>query len=222
MVAIKREGALIIVEGVDGSGKSTQMELIGKWLGSNGFSIVFTDWKSSRELKPLFRKVWRNDIYINPYVFSLLHAADFYQRVTNIIIPALKIGQIVLCDRYYYTPLVRDVARGMDPEWVKDLYSNAPAPDLAFYFDVPPEIALQRKGAKPKYYESGTDIGLGNDRWENFKVFETKQIELYRELAADKSNNLTRIDGTGSIPLVSPRTRKIVKEFLKKKYNVVI
>jgi len=220
MEEFKREGALIIVEGVDGSGKSTQMELVGKWLESNGFSIAYTDWKSSRELKPLFKKMWRNDIYINPYVFSLLHAADFYQRGKKIIIPALKIGQIVLCDRYYYTPLVRDVARGMNPEWVKELYKNAPAPDLAFYFDVPPEIALQRAGAKPKYYESGTDLGLGDDRRENFKLFETKQIELYRAIAADKSNNLTRIDGTGPIPLVSPKTRELVKEFFKKKYKV--
>ena len=222
MEDFKREGALIIVEGVDGSGKTTQMELIGKWLESNGFSVVYTDWKSSRELKPLFKKMWRNEIYINPYVFSLLHAADFYQRVRKIIIPALKIGQIVLCDRYFYTPLVRDVARGIDPKLVKELYGNAPEPDLALYFDVPPEIALKRKGAMPKYYESGSDLSLGGDRWENFKMFETKQIELYRALARDKNNILTKIDGKGPIPLVSPNTRKLVKEFIKKRYDITL
>ncbi len=216
----ERNGALIIVEGVDGSGKSTQLQLIGRWLESQGFSTVFTDWKSSLQLKPMFKKIWREDIRINPYVFSYSLAADFYQRMEKIVIPALKIGQIVLCDRWAFTGIVRDTTRGLDRETVENIYKYAIKPDVALYYDVPPEVAVKRKTNIPRYYESGTDLGLPYDRMKNFEVFESKQIETYRKLAAD--GFITLVDGNGPIPLVSPKSRNVVKNLFKKRFGVII
>jgi len=216
--SFERNGALIIVEGVDGSGKSTQLQLIGKWLESKGFSVVFTEWKSSVELVPLFKKIWRGEIRINPYVFSYLHAADFYQRMEKIVIPALKIGQIVLADRWVYTAIVRDSTRGIKREEVENIYRYAIKPDIALYFDVPPEVSVKRKTNIPKYYESGSDLGLPYDRHKNFELFEREQINVYRKLAEE--GEITLVDGTGPIPLVSPKARNIVKNFFKKRFGV--
>jgi len=216
----ERNGALIVVEGVDGSGKSTQAQLIGKWLESQGFSTVFTEWKSAPQLQPLFKKIWKEDIRINPYTFSYALAADFYQRMEKIVIPALKIGQIVIADRWVYTAIVRDTARGIDRKDVENIYRYAIKPDVALYFDVPPEVAVKRKTNIPRYYESGSDLGLPYDRQKNFEIFESKQIATYRKLANEGAISL--VDGNGPIPLVSPKARNIVKNLFKKRFGVII
>jgi len=214
----QRNGALIIVEGVDGSGKTTQAQLIGKWLESQGFSIVFTEWKSAIQLKPMFKEIWKKDIKINPYVFCYALAADFYQRMEKIVIPALKIGQIVISDRWVFTGIVRDTSRGLDRETVENVYKYAIKPDIALYYDVPPEVAIKRKTNVPRYYESGSDLGLPYDRQKNFEVFESKQIETYRKLASE--GLITLVDGNAPINIVSPKSRNIVKNLFKKKFGV--
>ncbi len=216
----ERNGALIIVEGVDGSGKSTQAQLIGKWLDSQGFSTVFTEWKSALQLKPMFKKIWKEDIRINPYVFSYALAADFYQRMEKIVIPALKIGQIVISDRWAFTGIIRDTSRGLDRETVENIYRYAIKPDVALYYDVPPEVAVKRKTNVPRYYESGSDLGLPYDRQKNFEVFESKQIETYRKLAGE--GLITLVDGNAPITLVSPKSRNVVKNLFKKRFGVII
>ncbi|NCN65621.1 MAG: dTMP kinase [Candidatus Altiarchaeum hamiconexum] len=216
----QRNGALIIVEGVDGSGKSTQVQLIGRWLESQGFSTVFTEWKSALQLKPMFKKIWKEDIRINPYVFSYALAADFYQRMEKIVIPALKIGQIVISDRWAFTGIIRDTSRGLDRETVENIYQYAIKPDVALYYDVPPEVAVKRKTNVPRYYESGSDLGLPYDRQKNFEVFEGKQIETYRKLAGE--GLITLVDGNAPITLVSPKSRNIVKNLFKKRFGVII
>jgi len=216
----ERNGALIVVEGVDGSGKSTQAQLIGKWLESQGFSTVFTEWKSAPQLQPLFKKIWKEDIRINPYTFSYALAADFYQRMEKIVIPALKIGQIVISDRWSFTGIVRDTSRGLPREDVENIYRYAIKPDVALYFDVPPEVAVKRKTNIPRYYESGSDLGLPYDRQKNFEIFESKQIATYRKLANEGAISL--VDGNGPIPLVSPKARNIVKNLFKKRFGVII
>ncbi|PKP57948.1 MAG: dTMP kinase [Candidatus Altiarchaeales archaeon HGW-Altiarchaeales-1] len=216
----ERNGALIIVEGVDGSGKSTQAQLIGKWLDSQGFSTVFTEWKSALQLRPMFKKIWKEDIRINPYVFSYALAADFYQRMEKIVIPALKIGQIVISDRWAFTGIIRDTSRGLDRETVENIYRYAIKPDVALYYDVPPEVAVKRKTNVPRYYESGSDLGLPYDRQKNFEVFESKQIETYRKLAGE--GLITLVDGNAPITLVSPKSRNVVKNLFKKRFGVII
>lgn len=173
-------GKLIVVEGVDGSGKSTQLNLLRNWLESRGHNVIFTEWNSSKLISKTIKQAKRNNSLI-PVTFSILHATDFADRLENIIIPALKAGLIVLADRYCFTAFARDVARGVDKEWVRNLYGFTIRPDGAFYFQVPVEISLQRiaNSRLPGFYESGMDIGLSSDPKESFQIFQSMIINEY-------------------------------------------
>src|SRR3989338_902326 len=136
-------GKLIIVEGIDGSGKSTQIALLKKWLESQGLAAFFTEWNSSELVKETTKEGKKKNL-LTPTTFSLLHATDFADRLNYQIIPPLKAGMIVLADRYAYTAFARDVVRGVHPQWVRDLYSFSVKPDISFYFDVPINVAFER------------------------------------------------------------------------------
>jgi dTMP kinase len=179
-------GKLLVVEGVDGSGKSTQLELLRNWLTSKGHSVIFTEWNSSLLISKTIKQAKRSNSLI-PTTFSLLHATDFADRLENIIIPALKAGLIVLADRYCFTAFARDVARGVDADWVRSLYGFAIRPDGAFYFQVPVEVSLARiaNSRQPGYYESGMDIGLSNDPMESFQIFQTRVIQEYEKMVPE-------------------------------------
>src|SRR5438128_3928389 len=129
-------GRLIAVEGIDGSGKSTQLLLLERWLIAQGYRVHFTEWNSSLLVRRSMKRGKKKDL-LTPTTFSLLHAVDFADRLTYQIVPPLKAGMIVLADRYVYTAFSRDVARGVHPAWVRSVYSFAPRPDLALYFRVP-------------------------------------------------------------------------------------
>ncbi|MFN2431893.1 MAG: dTMP kinase [Gemmatimonadota bacterium] len=171
----------MIVEGIDGSGKSTQLVLLQRWLQARGFRTFFTEWNSSPLVKSATRMGKKKDL-LTPTTFSLLHATDFADRLYYKILPALKAGMVVLADRYAYTAFGRDVARGVSPQWVRSLYSFAVRPDAAFYFRVPVETSLERllRGrTKIKYHEAGMDLGLSDDVLESFKLFQGRIIEEY-------------------------------------------
>ncbi|MCY4109693.1 MAG: hypothetical protein OXG11_11770, partial [Chloroflexi bacterium] len=136
-------GKLFVVEGIDGSGKSTQIDLLHKWLVSQGYLVVFTEWNSSPIVRRTTRRGKRRRL-LTPLSFSLIHACDFANRVNDQILPALRAGAIVLADRYVYTAYARDGARGMSSQWLRRLYSFAPEPTMAFYFDVPLDEAIRR------------------------------------------------------------------------------
>src|SRR5512141_1591655 len=158
-------GKLIVVEGIDGSGKSTQAQLLKKWLSSSGVTVFFTEWNSSSLVKAA-TKTGKKKNLLTPTTFSLLHATDFADRLLYKIIPPLKAGLIVLADRYCYTAFARDVARGVDRQWVRDLYGFAVKPDLSLYFRVPIEVSLDRlmaRRVKLKYYEAGMDMGFSRE-----------------------------------------------------------
>lgn len=176
-------GKLIVVEGVDGSGKSTQLALLRNWLESEGHSVIFTEWNSSRLISKTIKQAKRANTLI-PVTFSILHATDFADRLENIIIPALKAGLIVLADRYCYTAFARDVARGVDQEWVRNLYGFAIRPDGAFYFQLPVEVSLSRIAAQraPGFYEAGMDLGLSRDPQESFRLFQSMIINEYDKM----------------------------------------
>ena len=129
-------GKLIVVEGIDGSGKSTQINLLYKWLSGHKKAVYFSEWNSSELVKSTTR-LGKNEKMFTPTTFSLLQATDFADRWENILLPLLKAGVIVLADRYAFTGFARDVARGVDRDWVRNLYSFAPQPDLVMYFQVP-------------------------------------------------------------------------------------
>ena len=150
-----------MVEGIDGSGKTTQLALLAKWLSAAGHPVFVTEWNSSALVKAA-TKTGKKKNALTPMTFSLLHATDFADRLLYNIIPPLKAGMIVLADRYAYTAFARDAARGVDRRWVRELYSFAVQPDLAVYFRVPIEVSIDRllaRRVKLKFYEAGMDMG---------------------------------------------------------------
>ncbi len=136
-------GKLIVVEGIDGSGKSTQLHLLEKWLKSKGLLVFMTEWNSSAVVKEITSK-GKKKALLTPTTFSLLHATDFADRYERNIFPLLRAGYFVLADRYVYTAYARDVVRGCSPLWVRKVYGFAAKPDIVFYFQVPVDTAVNR------------------------------------------------------------------------------
>jgi len=224
-------GRLIIVEGIDGSGKSTQLELLQKWLLNSKYRVFFTEWNSSALVNETIKRGKKKNL-LTPTTFSLLHATDFADRLAHLILPPLKSGMIVCADRYAYTAFARDVIRGVHPEWVRSLYGFAVKPNIGFYFKVPIEVSLKRilnGRIELKFHEAGMDLGLSNDPRESFRLFQTRVLEEYDKIAAEFG--LTVIDATLSIRRQQKIIREIVKEqlhdyvptpYLQKKENVYV
>jgi dTMP kinase len=207
-------GRLIIVEGIDGSGKSTQLDLLRKWLVNLGYLVVFSEWNSSPIVKGTTRRGKRERL-LSPMSFSLIHAADFASRTYAQILPALQAGAIVLADRYVYTAFARDAARGVSRTWLRRLYSFAVPPTLAFYFDVPLDEAVRRiVVGRPdlKYYEAGLDLGLDGDQYESFRKFQHLIRCEYDALVEEFG--LIRIDATQPLVEQQQRMRALVRPHL--------
>ena len=210
----KYPGRLIIVEGIDGSGKSTQIDLLGKWLTSLGYVTVFTEWNSSPIVR-LTTKRGKDQRLLTPMSFSLIHAADFANRVYTQILPALKSGTVVLADRYVYTAFARDAARGVNRDWLRRIYSFAVRPSLALYFKVPLEESIRRIVAGREsigFYESGQDLDLAASRRESFKAFQQRLLDEYDRLTEEFG--LVAVDATGTISEQQQLIRKYVKPLL--------
>ncbi|MDX2151145.1 MAG: dTMP kinase [Bryobacteraceae bacterium] len=207
-------GKLIVVEGIDGSGKSTQLALLSQWLRSKGFAVAFSEWNSSPLVKETTRRGKKKEMF-TPTTFSLIHATDFADRLETYIIPLLKAGAIVCADRYAYTAYARDVVRGMSRKWVRNLYRFAVRPDLRFYFRVPLDIALGRilgGRAELKYYEAGMDLNLSRNIEESFRLFQGRILEEYDAMSEEMGFHV--VDATGSIESQQKRMREIVMENL--------
>ena len=210
-------GRLIIVEGIDGSGKSTQLQLLQRWLTSQGHTVFFTEWNSSKLVKET-TKLGKKNRTLTPLTFSLIHATDFADRLFYHMIPPLKAGMIVLADRYVYTAFARDVARGCEREWVRKLYAFAIRPDIAFYFKVPVDVSLGRilsGRAKVKYYEAGMDLNLSQDPVESFSRFQSKILEEYDRVVEE--HQLTVIDATAEIDEQQEIVREVATRTLAKR-----
>ena len=209
-------GKLFVVEGIDGSGKSTQLSLLYQWLQTEGFGVVFSEWNSSPLVREITKRGKKKQM-LTPATFSLIHATDFADRMERNIIPLLKAGAVVLCDRYIYTAFARDVSRGLEPRWVRELYSFAARPTVAFYFRVPLEVALGRlvNGRNGfKFYEAGLDLGLSDDAEESFRLFQSRIIEEYEKMVPEF--DITVIDATQPIEKQQVQMRQIVKARLDK------
>jgi len=207
-------GKLIIVEGIDGSGKSTQIDLLYKWLQAQGHSVYFSEWNSSTLVKSTTKRAKKSKLF-TPTTFSLLQCTDFADRWENRIYPMLKAGVVVLADRYAFTAFGRDVARGVDKEWVRNLYSFALQPDIALYFRVPLDIAVERiTSARTalKYYEAGMDLNLSESRIESFQLFQERILKEYDNMVNEF--NLTVIDGSLTVQAQQRLVREIVKQEL--------
>jgi dTMP kinase len=204
------KGKLIIVEGIDGSGKSTQLSLLSQWLRSEGFAVAFSEWNSSPLVRETTRRGKKKEMF-TPATFSLIHATDFADRMERYILPLLKAGAVVCADRYAYTAFARDVVRGVSRRWVRNLYRFAIRPNLAFYFRVPLEVALGRiLGGRNaiKYYEAGMDLGLSRNVEESFRLFQGRILEEYDSMITEMGFHV--IDAAGSIEEQQKQMREIV------------
>ncbi|GMU35700.1 MAG: dTMP kinase [Planctomycetia bacterium] len=211
-------GRLIIVEGIDGSGKSTQIRLVQRWLVSLGYNVFFTEWNSADLVKKTTKK-GKKSRSLTPTTFSLLHATDFAHRLVSNILPPLKAGMIVLADRYVYTAYARDHVRGCDRKWIRKVYSFAPKPDIAFYFKVPIEVSLKRITMARqvlKDFEAGMDMKLHPDPMESFRLFQGMILEEYDQMSAE--NDFCVINATGTISEQQKQVREIVGDRLQR-YN---
>ncbi len=203
-------GKLIAVEGLDGSGKSTQIYLVKRWLELQGSRVYFTEWNSSLLVKKATSKGKKRQL-LTPTTFSLIHATDFADRYERQILPLLRAGFIVLADRYIYTALARDAVRGVSRDWVEKIYSFAVQPDITFYFKLPLEVSLNRiLDGRPslKYHEAGLDMGWTADPYESFRIFQGKILKEYADLS-DKAG-FTVIDATKEIHAQQSEVRKII------------
>lgn len=194
----RTRGKLIVFEGPDGSGKTTQRKLFKQWLESEGHKVVTTKWNSSKLIKPLI-KVRKKAHSLSPEEFCLLHAADFHYRLDRVILPALWAGKTVLADRYLFTAIARDCSRGLDLNWVLKVYQPILWPDAVFYFAVSPETSGKRIAATriPKYYEAGQDVTNIEDPLASYQQFISRVIQEYEALAI--VFNLVKVNAEFSI-----------------------
>jgi dTMP kinase len=184
---LKFPGRLIAVEGLDGSGKSTQIYLLKRWLEMQGSKVFFSEWNSSELVKAATSKGKKREL-LTPTTFCLIHATDFADRYERQLVPLLRAGYIVLCDRYIFTAYARDVVRGCRPEWVRGIYDFAALPDLTFFFKADLEVSLQRiLDGRPqlKYFEAGMDLRLSGDPYESFRIFQGRILEQYLAMAPE-------------------------------------
>lgn len=207
--SIQLPGKLIAVEGLDGSGKSTQMYLLKRWLELRGLKVYFTEWNSSVIVKKATSKGKKRQL-LTPTTFSLIHCTDFADRYERQILPLLKAGYLVLCDRYVYTAFARDAVRGCSRSWLRNLYGFARHPDLTLFFDTPLPIALGRiLSGRPqlKYHEAGMDLGLSSDPYESFRLFQARIYDEY--LAMRDEFSFVTIDGAVTIEEQQAKVREI-------------
>ena len=180
-------GRLIAVEGLDGSGKSTQIYLLKRWLEAEGIKVYFSEWNSSELVKSATSKGKKREL-LTPTTFSLIHATDFADRYERHLLPLLRAGYVVLCDRYIFTAFARDVTRGCPSDWVRGLYNFAALPDLTFFFKADLEVSLQRildGRPKLKFFEAGMDLRLSSDPYESFRIFQGRILEQYMAMSGE-------------------------------------
>ena len=205
-------GRLIAVEGLDGSGKSTQIYLLKRWLEAEGIKVYFSEWNSSELVKSATSKGKKREL-LTPTTFSLIHATDFADRYERHLVPLLRAGYIVLCDRYIFTAFARDVTRGCPPEWVRGIYNFAALPDLTMFFKADLEVSLNRilEGRpKLKFFEAGMDLRLSTDPYESFRIFQGRILDQY--MAMSKEFSFVIMDANENVEKQQILVRKLVSE----------
>lgn len=203
-------GRLIAVEGLDGSGKSTQIYLFKRWLELQGLKVFFSEWNSSDLVKSATSKGKKREL-LSPSTFSLIHATDFADRYERQLVPLLRAGYLVLCDRYIFTAFARDTVRGCPPEWVRGIYNFAALPDLTFFFKADLEVSLNRiLDGRPqlKYFEAGMDLHLSNDPYDSFRIFQGRILEQY--LAMSTEFNFLLMDANQPIEAQQSIVRELI------------
>jgi dTMP kinase len=205
-------GALVAVEGLNGSGKSTQVRLLYEWLAGMNCRVFYSEWNSSEIVNEVYRR-GRKSKMLTPTTYSLIHATDFSDRYDRQILPMLKGGFIVLCDRYIYTPYAVDSVRGCDDAWLQGLYQFASPADLVFYLDLPIHLTMERlqdARIEPSWFDAGMDLKLSQDLFESYRLFQGRLLSKYLEMAKEHGFHL--VDATLRIS----EQQRIIRQRIKK------
>jgi dTMP kinase len=208
-----KKGLLIVFEGLDGSGKSTQVKLLADLFSKIGNKVIVSKWNSADRISSIIKEL-KSKKDLKPQTWGLLEAADLYERLRNYILPTLNEGGVAILDRYYYTALVRGAIRGLNYEWILNLYKYVPSPDFIFYFKIDPSISLSRVIRRSKdltlsdvldvnqalkYYESGQDLSLNENPLTNFYLFQKQMISLYEKIFETLKDKTYNVDASKDI-----------------------
>jgi len=207
-------GRLIVIEGADGSGRSTQIRLLVDWLESCGHATITVGLKRSALVSQELERAQEGNI-LSHTTLSLFYATDFADQLENQILPGLRAGQMVLADRYIFTLMARDLVRGMDEQWLRNLYGMAVVPDVVFYLQVSPEELVQRTFAKYAaldYWESGMDLGLSRDMFDSFLKYQSLMAAQFQRL--HKVYGFHIIDGHRPIEIINAELRRKITALL--------
>ena len=207
------KGKLIVIEGTDGSGRSTQIALLKNWLEVRGYAVVDTGWARSNLMRKSIELAKTGNM-MDRMTFSLLYATDFADRLENQVIPALKSGHIVIADRYIYTAFARDVVRESDPQWIRKVFGFALVPDLVLYLKIGMDTLIPRalESGGINYWEAGMDMHMGQDLFDSFVNYQSRLIAEYDRLA--KEFNFEVIDASKTVDEIQENIREKVKDVL--------
>ncbi len=208
-------GKLIVVEGADGSGRSTQIARLKDWLEGHGHATVQIGLKHSKLIGEELDRAQAGNV-LSRTTFSLFYATDFADQLESSIIPSLRAGFMVLADRYIYTLMVRDLVRGMDREWVENLYSIAVVPDAVFYLKVAPGELVQRTFAKSHaldYWESGMDLGLSRDMFDSFVKYQELVTTEFERL--QRTYGFSIVDGNQPPEVITAELQRKIERVLR-------
>ncbi len=205
-------GVLITIEGTDGVGRSMQLTKLREWLEVQGYGVVETGWTRSPLIGRTITQAKQGRV-LNRFTYSLLYAADFADRLEKEILPALRSGFVVLADRYVFTAFARDVVRGVDRQWVRDLFGFAPIPHLVLYLKIDIATLIRRVISRGvvDYFESGMDLALGDDPYDCFKQYQTLLIREYNKLATEFGFHV--VNASLKPEKIESRLRDIVTNF---------
>jgi dTMP kinase len=206
-------GRIIAIEGTDGVGRSTQVQLLREWLEVRGYGVVETGLMYSPLMEATI-KLAKSSNTLNPLTFVLLYACDFADRMEKEIIPALSAGFIVIADRYVFTAMARACVRGVDSQWLRRLYGFAVAPHLVFYLNIDTNTLVRRvlNNGGISYWESGMDMRFGDDIFDNFRGYQRRLLRTYA--AMSKEFGFRVLDGRLPVDAIQDELRRQVSEFL--------
>ena len=206
-------GKIIAIEGTDGVGRSTQIQLLREWLEVQGYGVIETGWTRSELMQPTIELAKASNT-LNKLTFQLLYATDFADRLEKEIIPALKAGFIVLSDRYIFTALARAGVRGVDRAWIRNLYGFAIAPHLVFYLRIDEKTLIRRvlQARGMDFWESGMDMKLGDDIYESFRAYQRGVLKEFASMSDEF--NFRILDARRKVDVIQDELRRQIAAFL--------
>jgi dTMP kinase len=208
-------GKLLVIEGADGSGRSTQISQLAEWLELKGYAVRHMGLRRSPLLAQEIEHAKQSTLLTHT-TMSLFYATDFFDQLVHEIFPALRAGYIVLADRYIYTLMVRELVRGTDPRWTRNLYGPAPLPHAVFYLQVSADKLVERnfqKNAALDYWESGMDLGLARDMFDSFVKYQGMLTAEFQRM--QQEYGFTVINGDQDAAAIQKQLRDQIGKLLQ-------